>query len=961
MVVAPPAQQTVSALVDAYGHAEALRAAPVASVALTARITARAEPAEALRCNVAYRHGLPGHTLMLADDQVHGIIERGEAPRADHLRLGKPSHFLAHAHVSLDAGSSITWHTGCDAGLDAASVLELADAVSSDSFAGAVQDAAAENRAKLARIVARADGFETSALTIPNARHAANVMFNCMRGGIVADDSIPIGDLEKFLRTRSFAVCATHDDLLDTLEEPVRRADLLAAARATGDADFVRLCTEYMPLTFSRRHGDPSRPWNSFHIDIREADGSRKLHFEGNWRDVFQNWEALLLSFPEYIEATIATFVNATTADGNNPYRIMRHGIDWERPDPEDPWAHIGYWGDHQIIYLLKLLELYEAHEPGKLATLLDADEYAFADVPYRIASYEDLVRDPHDTIAFDKDLDRHIELRCEKEGADGNLVHDVAGRIVRATLAEKLLIPTLAKLGNFVPHGGIWMNTQRPEWNDANNALVGNGVSVVTLAYLVRHVSFLQELFDGRADAFSMHRRPAEWLRTTRDVLAAHRDADDSPATHRAMLDALGQAASDYRAAIYSDGLGERVAVAPQDVAELLEHAGVLLTRSLEHNRRDDGLFHGYNLVDLSTEGELGLGRLEVMLEGQVAALSAGAIAPEQCVELVDALFEGPLYRADQNSFLLYPAKKLPLFLDRGIIPGDAVAASPLLSALADSTHPHVVRDVKGTQRFHPRVKDGKEFADALDELAATDPEFTDLVAAHRDSALATYEDVFDHRAYTGRSGSMYGYEGLGSIYWHMVSKLNLAMLENVYWAKDQGASDEVLAAMTERYYRLREGLGDYKTFTEYGAFPPDAYSHTPPDQGARQPGMTGQVKEDILTRRGELGIRILAGCIVFDPVMLRPSEFLTERATWSGITLSGPERIELDAGQLATTICQVPIVYTYDPGAPSPAVTVTMADGSTEDFAGGHVSVEVSAKVFARSGEVVRIDVAL
>ena len=45
-----------------------------------------------------------------------------------------------------------------------------------------------------------------------------------------------------------------------------------------------------------------------------------------------------------------------------------------------------------------------------------------------------------------------------------------------RSRLAEKLLTLLLAKLVNFVPEGGIWMNTQRPEWNDANNALVGKG-----------------------------------------------------------------------------------------------------------------------------------------------------------------------------------------------------------------------------------------------------------------------------------------------------------------------------------------------------------------------------------------------------------------------------------------------------------------------------------------------------
>ncbi len=52
-----------------------------------------------------------------------------------------------------------------------------------------------------------------------------------------------------------------------------------------------------------------------------------------------------------------------------------------------------------------------------------------------------------------------------------------------------------LSKLTNFVPGGGIWMNTQRPEWNDANNALVGTGVSVVTLCYLHRFLIVADEL----------------------------------------------------------------------------------------------------------------------------------------------------------------------------------------------------------------------------------------------------------------------------------------------------------------------------------------------------------------------------------------------------------------------------------------------------------------------------------
>ena len=65
-------------------------------------------------------------------------------------------------------------------------------------------------------------------------------------------------------------------------------------------------------------------------------------------------------------------------------------------------------------------------------------------------------------------------------------------------TLATKLLQVVIAKMANFIPGGGIWLNTQRPEWNDANNALAGYGLSMVTLYYLHRFVKFLISIFEA-------------------------------------------------------------------------------------------------------------------------------------------------------------------------------------------------------------------------------------------------------------------------------------------------------------------------------------------------------------------------------------------------------------------------------------------------------------------------------
>ena len=63
-------------------------------------------------------------------------------------------------------------------------------------------------------------------------------------------------------------------------------------------------------------------------------------------------------------------------------------------------------------------------------------------------------------------------------------------------TLAEKLAVIVLAKAGSLVPGGGLWLHTQRPEWNDANNALAGWGLSMVTVYYLRRYLTFLDKLF---------------------------------------------------------------------------------------------------------------------------------------------------------------------------------------------------------------------------------------------------------------------------------------------------------------------------------------------------------------------------------------------------------------------------------------------------------------------------------
>ena len=120
------------------------------------------------------------------------------------------------------------------------------------------------------------------------------------------------------------------------------------------------------------------------------------------------------LSFPGYLAPMIAKFFNASTADGFNPYRINQEGIDWETPAPDDPWSGTGYWGDHQIVYLNKLLEWLEAYAPESLAKLTQGEIFTYANVPYEIRPYENLVKNGKQTIYFNKE--KHDKLMAKTE-----------------------------------------------------------------------------------------------------------------------------------------------------------------------------------------------------------------------------------------------------------------------------------------------------------------------------------------------------------------------------------------------------------------------------------------------------------------------------------------------------------------------------------------------------------------
>ncbi|WP_299160773.1 hypothetical protein [uncultured Eudoraea sp.] len=954
-----------SNLVDAYKKSELESDTGLGIFALSAIIVDKAEPSEALKATIAWSVGLEKPTYLVSSLQLNDF-RRGESLKNEtDIKAEKGAYFIS-SDLNLARESQKQWMLVANVNQGPAQVIDIKEKLKSPKdLAQAIDQDIALGTQNLIDLAAAADGLQLTSDKLRTARHYSNVLYNIMRGGIFDKNyEIQKKDFTTYLQKANKKVWKDNKAEINALPVAFSLKTLHQLALENTDNDFKRLCFEYMPLKFSRRHGDPSRPWNKFSINTQsEVDGSNILDYQGNWRDIFQNWEALAHSYPEFIDSMIHKFLNATTFEGYNPYRVTKDGFDWEIIEPDDPWSYIGYWGDHQIIYLLKFLEFIQDYYPARLEGYFNQDLFVYANVPYKIKSYQDTLKNPKDTIDFDHKLSEEIIKRKEEMGADGALLTDKNGEIYRVNLLEKLLVTLMAKCSNFIPEAGIWLNTQRPEWNDANNALVGNGVSMVTLYYIRRFLSFFQNTL--KKASFTQLALSEELitffegLSTTLEKYENTLKGKISDSDRKLILDGLGQAGSNYRATIYAKGFsGSRKNVSKADMLNFVEVALKYMDHSIDANKRADKMYHAYNLMSVENDKEIAVSYLSEMLEGQVAVLSSGYLSSEACLEVLDALKASSLFREDQYSYILYPDKDLPRFVDKNKIPAEKVAQSKLMQQLLKDGNTTVLeQDVAGDYHFNGSFNNADSLKKALAEL----PEgpYKKLIEEEQHLLLDTFEEVFDHKSFTGRSGTFFGYEGLGSIYWHMVSKLLLAVMEYCLKAIEEGEDEAIIGRLIDHYYEINAGIGVHKSPELYGAFPTDPYSHTPAGKGAQQPGMTGQVKEDILSRMGELGVAVKEGKITFSPGFFNKAEFLKAPAIFSYVDVDfKPQQIAMEKECICFTYCQVPVVYKL---AEQEDLEVFYANKTSKNFETLELDRDTSKQLFERTGEVSQIVVSL
>ena len=172
------------------------------------------------------------------------------------------------------------------------------------------------------------------------------------------------------------------------------------------------------------------------------------------------------------------------------------------------------------------------------------------------------------------------------------------------------------------------------------------------------------------------------------------------------------------------------------------------------------------------------------------------------------------------------------------------------------------------------------------------------------------------------------------------MVAKLLVAVGETIKRADEDQVSPEILEKLSKHYHLVKKGIGAHKSPDKYGSFPFDPYSHTPIMSGVQQPGMTGQVKEDIISRFFELGIVVSDGRLTIHPLVLANEEFIISDAE--------------SAPYLKFTCCSLPVVYLKDHKA---GIELAFKNQPGKFIDGYQLDYSDSREIFNRTGEIVQM----
>ena len=277
-------QNSTSNLVDAYKRSELVKDAGIGIYAMSAILVDKAEPSEALKSNVVWSFGLEDSKKLLSSMQLNDFRRTGVIKEELDIKAEKGAYFL-NTSLSLNPKDSKKWMIIADVNKDASNIIKLKNEILlSKKLEEDINADIQLGSDALYKLTGSSDGLQTTSDKRRNIRHFSNTLFNIMRGGIFDNDyQIEKRDFLTYLGNANNLVYEIQKPKLVNLPDQFDLFDLRELINQSSCTDFKRLAGEYLPLKFSRRHGDPSRPWNQFSINtVNEDDGSKILDYEGN-------------------------------------------------------------------------------------------------------------------------------------------------------------------------------------------------------------------------------------------------------------------------------------------------------------------------------------------------------------------------------------------------------------------------------------------------------------------------------------------------------------------------------------------------------------------------------------------------------------------------------------------------------------------------------------------------------
>ena len=274
-------QNSRSNLVDAYKKSELQIESGIGVYALSSIIVDKAEPSEALKANIVWSLGIENPTYLLSSLQLDNFRKGNELFQEVDVKAEKGAYFIS-ADLILEANETKQWYFVANVNQTIGDIQKISKAINNDqNLLEIIQEDIALGTKKLVALTGAADGVQVTNDSLVNTRHFANTLFNIMRGGTFDDDyNIEKEDFVKYIAKANKKVLKKKEVVLNNLPDLFTLEFILALAEKDEDLNFKRLCFEYLPLKFSRRHGDPSRPWNKFSINTRsEIDGSKILDY----------------------------------------------------------------------------------------------------------------------------------------------------------------------------------------------------------------------------------------------------------------------------------------------------------------------------------------------------------------------------------------------------------------------------------------------------------------------------------------------------------------------------------------------------------------------------------------------------------------------------------------------------------------------------------------------------------